>query len=117
DLVAAELRHVDAAEETDRHTHQSGQQQQLCAADDSICHSAASFADWSRQLCEEVPVNGSAAVVDQMAKNKKQDRDSNQRAHAGHRQHEAANQFAPAKTSGHALPIPAPRWVVSSIIS
>ena len=79
-------------------------EKQLGAANDGVGHAAAGFADGSGQLGEEIPIDGRAAVVDEIAENEEEDGDGDERADAGHRQHEAADEFAPAETGVHDVP-------------
>src|SRR5204863_443143 len=95
-FCAAEFREINPTEKSDRNTYQRGQQEQFGAADDRIGHPAASLAHLSRQFGEEIPVNRLSPVVDEISKNKKQYRNSHQRAHAGHGQHKATDELPPS---------------------
>src|SRR5262249_30979362 len=101
----------------DRDSKQAGQEEQFRAANDGVGHTAAAFTHRSRKLGEKVPVDRPPAVKDQVTQNKKENRDGNERAHAGHRKHESADQLSPSETSVHARPVRLPREAVSSISS
>src|SRR5271163_469595 len=68
---AAEFGEVDAGEQADGQAHHCGEKQQLEAADDSVSHAAAGFADGFRKLSKEIQAERRAAVPDQVAEDKK----------------------------------------------
>src|SRR3984957_8331048 len=72
DGTGAELRKINRAEEADGHTDYGGEKEKLGAADDGVGHATAGFADGSWELCEEVPVDRSAAVIDEVAENEEE---------------------------------------------
>ena len=92
----AEFGQVDRPQEADGNTDQRGQEKQLGAADDGVGHAAACFAHGSRQFREEIPVDGRAAMVDEIAQNEEEHRDRDDGAETGHGEHEIAHEFAPA---------------------
>src|SRR5258707_883685 len=112
---AAEFREIDPAEKSYRNANQRSKQEQLGAAYDRIGHAAAGLAHLSRQFGEEIPVNRISTVVDEISKNKKQNRNGYQRADTGHCEHKTAHQLPPSQARVHACPMPLPRCVVSNI--
>ena len=101
DGAGAEFREIDGAEKTDRHADERGEEKELGAANDGVGHAAAGFTDGSGELGEEVPVDGSTAVIDEIAEDEEEDGDGDERAEAGHGEHEAAHEFAPTETWAH----------------
>src|ERR1700675_461590 len=112
---AAEFRKINGAKESDGNADERSEQKQLPAADDGVGHTATGLANGSRQFRKEVPVDGSTAVIDEIAKNEEKDGNGDEGAHTRHREHEAAHKFAPAEARAHTLPIPLPRWEVATI--
>ena len=62
---------------------------------DGIGHAAAGLSDGLGQLGEEIPVHVFAAVVDEIAENKEQHGDGDQRAKAGQAEHHDIHRLAP----------------------
>src|SRR5882724_11908417 len=113
--AAAEFRKIDGAKETDGNTDERSEQKQFAAAEDGVGHAAASLADGHGQLGKEVPTDRCSAVINKIAEDQEEHGNRNQSAHAGHGQHETADELAPAETGVHAFPIPAPRWEVATM--
>ena len=94
--ATAEFSEVDTAEEADGHAKERGCEQKLAAAHDGVGHAAAGFANGFGKLRKESPVDGSAAVVNEIAKNEKKHANGDERAETGHGHHEVADKFSPA---------------------
>src|ERR1700686_5116991 len=113
--TAAEFRQIDRTEKSDGNSQQTSKEEQFGTSDDGISHASTSLPDRGWQFGEEIPANGGAAVVDEVAENKKQHRDGHKRAQARHGQHEVTDKFAPTQTAAHACPISLPRCEVTTM--
>src|SRR5436309_6643173 len=112
--AAAEFGEIDGAKKSDGNTKEGSKQKHLGAAEDGVGHAAAGFTDGDGQFGEEIPVDGSSTMNSEISKNEEKDGNGDQSAHARHGQHEAAYEFAPAKTKAHAR-APLPRLEVATI--
>src|SRR5260370_1276916 len=76
---------------------------------------AAPAASWRRKVGEEVRTDGRRTVIDEIAEDEEEHGNGDQGTHAGHGQHEAAYELAPAETGAHACAVPLPRCEVATI--
>src|SRR5260370_32814012 len=106
---------MNGAEETIRTTNQESEEKEFGAANDGVGHAAAGLANGNRQFGKKAPAHGGSAMINKVAEDEKQHRNGNESAHACHRQHEAAYEFAPAQPRTHACPVPPPRCEVATI--
>src|SRR5260370_7183388 len=99
---------MNGAEETIRTTNQESEEKEFGAANDGVGHAAAGLANGNRQFGKKAPAHGGSAMINKVAEDEKQHRNGNESAHACHRQHEAAYEFAPAQPRPHPSPVPPP---------
>ena len=78
----AVLGKVDASQETDRDADCSSQEEYLTASHDGISHSSSSLSGRFRKLGKEVKIKRTSAMPKQVAEDKKQNRNDNERTHA-----------------------------------
>src|SRR3989442_335604 len=112
--ASSKLGQIDPAKESDGDADQGGKKQQLRAADNRIGHAAAGLAHRRRQLREEVPVEGAAAVKGEVAEDEKKHGNGHEGTYASEAEHHGTAKFPETQPRRHAY-APLPRRSVRRI--
>src|SRR6058998_2186014 len=112
--ASSKLGQIDPAKKSDGDADQGGKKQQLRAADNGIGHAAAGLAHRRRQLREEVPVEGAAAVKGEVAEDEKKHGNGHEGTYASEAEHHGTDKFPETQPRRHAY-APLPRRSVRRI--
>ncbi len=96
----AELREIDAGGDADGNSHETGEGEDDSGADDGVGHASTLLAYGSRDVGEEVEVEGACALEDEVEEDGDQGRDDDDRREDGERADEVVHRRCDGPCSG-----------------